>query len=366
MRKLEENENDLTPEEIEKQKKIVNELYKKENGILKENNEGRRAFIDFVIRHPSLGNLGFEFYYGKHYYFGKNCWYLKKKYRNENFIIRKSDLDPKKTNQHTYNDCLKLQNMSCLSFSWVILLIAAFLRFRGLLWGEYQYLHPDERFLIWVGTDISPVNSFAEYWDTDSSSLNPHNQGHGFYVYGTLPLFIARYAVEWVYGLSGFNEMTNVGRFLSALADLMTVLLVYLVGAKVYKKWTGVLAASFSAFAVLQIQLSHFFTVDTFTTFFTMVVVYFAVRAAYDRIDLTRYGENNFSEQLSLIDDRASRRKTISSSRLTNFSKFVRNPFFFLYRSCDSSDSCCNGSDIRPPHEKSLHIKLPPDFFHSK
>ena len=43
-----------------------------------------------------------------------------------------------------------------------IILGAAFLRFRGLLWGEYQYLHPDERFLFWVGTDISPVDSWGE------------------------------------------------------------------------------------------------------------------------------------------------------------------------------------------------------------
>ena len=153
----------------------------------------------------------------------------------------------------------------------VILIAASFLRFRGLSWGEYQYLHPDERFLIWVGSDISPVNSLAEYWDTANSSLNPHNRGHGFYVYGTLPMYLTRYAVEWVYGQSGFNEMTNAGRFLSALADLLTVLFVYFVAAKVYNKRVGLLAASFSAFAVLQIQHSHFFTVDTFTTLFAMM-----------------------------------------------------------------------------------------------
>ena len=30
----------------------------------------------------------------------------------------------------------------------IILLGAAYFRFSGLDWGEYQYLHPDERFLI--------------------------------------------------------------------------------------------------------------------------------------------------------------------------------------------------------------------------
>ena len=76
-----------------------------------------------------------------------------------------------------------------------VLLVGAYLRFVGIRWGEYQYLHPDERFLIWVGTDISPVESLSAYWDTVNSSLNPHNRGHGFYVYGTLPMFLARYKI---------------------------------------------------------------------------------------------------------------------------------------------------------------------------
>lgn len=184
----------------------------------------------------------------------------------------------------------------------LILLAGAFLRFRGLFWGEYKYLHPDERFLVWVGVDISPVNSLAEYWDTANSSLNPHNRGHGFYVYGTLPMFLARYAVEWVYGHTGWTEMTNVGRALSATADLLTVLLVYLVGRRVYERRVGLIAAALSAFAVLQIQHAHFFTMDSFTTFFATLTVYFAVRVAYDPAPrgAGRRAENRYSPLLGI------------------------------------------------------------------
>ena len=164
-----------------------------------------------------------------------------------------------------------------------VLLVGAYLRFAGLSWGEYQYLHPDERFLVWVGTDISPVERLGDYWDTVNSSLNPHNRGHGFYVYGTLPMFLARYVVEWVYGHSGFNEMTDAGRVLSALFDLGTVLLVFLTGSVVYNRRVGLLAAAFSALAVLQIQHAHFFTMDSFTTFFAILTMYFAARIAYQR-----------------------------------------------------------------------------------
>ncbi len=161
-----------------------------------------------------------------------------------------------------------------------VLLAGAYLRFSGIFWGEYQYLHPDERFLVWVGSDISPVKSLGEFFDTANSSLNPHNRGHGFYVYGTLPMFITRYVVEWVFGNSGFMEMTQAGRALSALADLLTVLLVFLVGARLYDRRVGVLAAAFSAAAVLHIQQSHFFTMDTFINMFTLLAFYFAVQVS--------------------------------------------------------------------------------------
>ncbi|HEY5571665.1 MAG TPA: DUF2298 domain-containing protein [Anaerolineales bacterium] len=164
----------------------------------------------------------------------------------------------------------------------LILAAGAFLRFRGLFWGEYQYLHPDERFLVMVGSSISPVGSLSEYWNTDMSSLNPHNVGHGLYVYGTLPMFLTRFAVEWIYGRSGLDEMTNVGRGLSAMFDLCSIFLVYLIARRIYDRRVGLLAAAFSAFAVLQIQQSHFFTMDTFITFFALLTIYFAVRVALD------------------------------------------------------------------------------------
>jgi YYY domain-containing protein len=165
----------------------------------------------------------------------------------------------------------------------LVLLAGIYLRVTGLFWGEYQYLHPDERFLVWVGTDIQPVNSLSAYFDTANSTLNPHNAGHGFYVYGTLPMFLARYVVEWIYGHSGFMEMTNVGRSLSTLVDLLTVFLVYLTAARLYDKRVAILAAAFSAAAVLQIQQSHFFTMDTFINFFSFLAFYFAVRVMASR-----------------------------------------------------------------------------------
>ena len=231
----------------------------------------------------------------------------------------------------------------------IVLLAGAYLRLVGLNWGEYQYLHPDERFLVWVGSDIAPIGTTAAeigaaptaannpwredpryageyadcsewggYFDASCSPLNPHNRGHTFYVYGTLPVFAARYLVEWIYGHSGFNEMTDVGRALSAAADLLTVLLVYLVGARAYNRKVGLLAAAFSAFTVMQIQQAHFFTTDTFFNLFTLLAVYYALRVSTEpTLTLAPLpegdnGSNDFSRYLSIL--------------LT----YVRHPYFRL------------------------------------
>jgi dolichyl-phosphate-mannose--protein O-mannosyl transferase len=158
----------------------------------------------------------------------------------------------------------------------LVILVGGYFRFVGIKWDENQHLHPDERFLTMVETDISPVNSISEYFNTEFSSLNPHNRGHGFYVYGDLPIIVVRYLAEWT-GQTGYDQVNILGRQVSAIFDLLTLLLVYLIGSKLYDKRVGFLASIFFAFSVMQIQISHYFAVDTFLCFFTTLAVYFAV-----------------------------------------------------------------------------------------
>ncbi len=164
----------------------------------------------------------------------------------------------------------------------LIFALGAYLRLVGPDWDEEQHLHPDERFLTMVESSIEPVKGLGEYFDTGQSSLNPHNRGHGFFVYGTLPIFIVRYVAEWL-GQTGYGQVYLVGRTLSALADLLVLLLVFLLAERLYDWRTGLLAAAFYAFAVLPIQQSHFFTVDTFTNLFALATFYVAVGVAQGR-----------------------------------------------------------------------------------
>ncbi len=179
-----------------------------------------------------------------------------------------------------------------VSWSWVwgvlligIILLGAYFRFVGLDWDQDHHLHPDERFLTMVETGISPVESLSDYFNTAESSLNPNNRGHGFFVYGTLPIFMVRYLGEWL-GQTGFSDIHLVGRAVSGILDLLTVLMVYLIALRLYgRQRLALLAAAFSAFSVLPIQISHFFVVDNYTNFFIVLTMYAAVHIATRSVD---------------------------------------------------------------------------------
>jgi YYY domain-containing protein len=159
-----------------------------------------------------------------------------------------------------------------------ILVVGAYLRFVGLNWDGDQHLHPDERFLTMVSSAITPVTSPGQFFDTANSTLNPNNVGYGFFVYGTFPIFIVRLIAGWI-GKTGYDEIFMVGRVLSGCMDLLAVGLVFLIAQRLFRRpIQSVCAAALYAGAVLPIQLSHFFAVDTFANTFALLAIYFAVR----------------------------------------------------------------------------------------
>ena len=177
----------------------------------------------------------------------------------------------------------------------LVLVVGIYFRVIGLNWDANQHLHPDERFLTMVESALqvktcglagTPIESCppdqvhwlkpGEYFDTATSPLNPQNRGYGFFVYGDLPISMVRYVAEFV-GQTGYDQVDLVGRQISVLGDILTVLLLYIIAARLYNRRVALLGASFSALAVLQIQQSHFFTVDTVANFFIFLAIYFAV-----------------------------------------------------------------------------------------
>ena len=161
----------------------------------------------------------------------------------------------------------------------VILLAALLLRVAGLDWDKGHGIHPDERFLRMVLNDIQWPKSIGEYFNSAVSPLNPRNKNFTFWVYGEFPLFLVRRLGDLLHK-AGYGQIHLVGRAASALIDVGSVLILYFLGKRLYSKKVGLIAAGLLAFTALDIQLSHFFAVDTFAAFFVTLGLLVAVIAA--------------------------------------------------------------------------------------
>ncbi len=162
-----------------------------------------------------------------------------------------------------------------------ILALALGLRLFGLDWDRgFPYTpHPDERAILMRVDAISPptLGELDTLFDADESPWNPH-----WFPYGSFPLYLLK-GVQLVSSFGpgdGLTDLRVTGRAISALADLATIVMVFLLGCRVYGRRVGLLASLLAALAVIHIQLSHFFAVDTLVALFTIVAVFFLVRVA--------------------------------------------------------------------------------------
>ncbi len=179
-----------------------------------------------------------------------------------------------------------------------LIVIGALLRLTNLNWDQFTHIHPDERFLTMLTSTIQLPDSLGQYFDGAASPLNPYNyDAYRFFVYGSLPIFIVKvvsvvaqrineFAQIWQTPegmpilLTGYDGVHLVGRFMSGFFDLLIIPLAFVIGRRLYNSRVGLLAAAFYTFAVLALQQSHFYTVDTFGAFFAALTFYFAVRVA--------------------------------------------------------------------------------------
>ena len=107
-----------------------------------------------------------------------------------------------------------------------LLLVGGFFRFQGLAWDDGHHLHPDERFISMVEEKIAFPRSTSAYFDSLHSSLNPYNKGEGSFVYGSLPMVLAK-AIGPLFGRRGYDGTYLIGRALSGIFDVLTVWIVY-------------------------------------------------------------------------------------------------------------------------------------------
>ena len=178
----------------------------------------------------------------------------------------------------------------------LVLLLGAYFRWTGINWDEFSHLHPDERFLTIVASKLKTTDPLT-YLKTSESPLNPYNVGEGFYVYGNLPMTVVRFSAEFVQGICqsfekgctfdgkpinyvGYDGVHFVGRFLSALLDLISIYFIFQIGKRLYNWQIGLMAAILTSASVMSIQQSHFFTADNWAGTFCIIAIYCAIRAS--------------------------------------------------------------------------------------
>jgi hypothetical protein len=160
----------------------------------------------------------------------------------------------------------------------LILIAAACFRFYGLAWDSGYLFHPDERKIVLVASELSTPKSISEIFSPDSP-LNPK-----FFAYGSFPIYLLKalaalapataYVVPWREDLVG---LALLGRTLSSLFDLATIVFIFMLGRRLYNAWVGLGASACIATSVLHIQLAHFYAVDTLLTLLVVATIYFCV-----------------------------------------------------------------------------------------
>ncbi len=175
----------------------------------------------------------------------------------------------------------------------IVLLVGGYMRLVDPNFDQSTHQHPDERAISgWIMSRIQfpfpPGTTLADLLDPLKSPINmrvdPGTKVPQDMHYGTLPFYIVRVAAVNVGNLTNrpnlatdYDGVTILGRSISGVFDLFTVFLVFLIGRRLYGKTAGLLAATFSALAVTQIQVAHFMIAEPYLVMFLTAALYFSV-----------------------------------------------------------------------------------------
>ncbi|MDA0264002.1 MAG: DUF2298 domain-containing protein [Chloroflexi bacterium] len=172
----------------------------------------------------------------------------------------------------------------------LIFVVAIGLRLNGVNWDQGYAFHPDERDIymrsgcmydlltdapnaqdcgyVRAEPDAQPgLPGIGTLFSADRSPLNPH-----WFPLGSILIYVMvffRSVAELFTDLNSL-DMRYFGRPLSALADVGSVAMVFILGRKLYGQGVGLLAAGLTAVSVINIQNSHFYRPETFSVFFTL------------------------------------------------------------------------------------------------
>ena len=177
-----------------------------------------------------------------------------------------------------------------ITFSILLIILALGIQYRfiGIRWNQRTNLHPDEYGLTNTLNQLSLPENISDYFNTRISPISPYQKydktgnviasgPDNWMRWGQWPMIIIRGVAE-ITGNTGYDEIRITGRYLSAIFDILTILLIFFAGKKLYGNIVGLLGSVLSSLTVMQIQQSHFMTVDNFAVFFSTLSMYAAIQ----------------------------------------------------------------------------------------
>ncbi len=154
----------------------------------------------------------------------------------------------------------------------VIVLGAIGIRLYGLGWGLPFHFHSDESLLA----------NYTERLRTASSAAELVRQERRFFIYPPLLMYptIALVSASTLIRPMSYDDSASLklfyllGRGIVALLGAATVILLYLLGKRLYSRTAGVFAAFILAFSVIHVRDSHFYCTDVPLAFFLALILY--------------------------------------------------------------------------------------------
>ncbi len=166
--------------------------------------------------------------------------------------------------------------------------VSLFLRINGINWDNGNFFHPDERSILMrvdcmyrilgelpgylscmreFPSQESGLPSLGILLDAEKSPLNPHWFPLGGFI---LYLLLAvKMGISLFFAID-LVSLSMIGRFLAATADIASLVLVFILGKRLYGKTWGLLAAAIVGFSVINIQISHFYRPEPFLNLFLL------------------------------------------------------------------------------------------------
>ena len=181
-----------------------------------------------------------------------------------------------------------------------IVAVALALRLNGLDWDGGALYHPDERSIFlradlmhrtlidapgWEASanrdfplDEPGMPGLGTLLDAERSPLNPH-----WFPLGSVIIYIlvaVRFLLEPFMEQVRLQDLASAGRTMAALADVGSLVMLYLLGRRLFGRGTGLLAMALGAFAAIFIQVAHFYRPEPFVALLALIAFWHMLNVA--------------------------------------------------------------------------------------